>query len=196
MEHAESDLGSKEDPTAAADRGIPCQPEDGEQVHGRDGHLSDLSQSQSVEAELQGSHRAVPAAFVRGAFPESGLVHRHHLREAEPPPHVPDRDHRLVQPEDRGLEAVGHTEHQGRPGRCPGGGRNPRNSRHHQFRPGKSVYQRRIQGAAEGTPYPPKHGRQKTLGGQHHDRAVVPQPEDGEAICRRIRDGTRTESLH
>ena len=62
MEHAESDLGSKEDPAAAADRGIPCQPEDGEQVHGRDGYLPDLSQSEPVEAELQGSHRALSAS--------------------------------------------------------------------------------------------------------------------------------------
>ena len=196
MVYPVSNLGSKEDPADASDGGLPCQPEDGEKVHGRDGHLPDLPQGQPVEAEFQGSHRAVSAAEFRGALPESGLVHRHHLREAEPPAHVPDRDHRLVQPEDRGLEAVGHTVYQGRPGRRPGSGRNPWNPGDHQFRPGKPVYQRRVQGVAEGTPYPPKHGRQKTLGGQHHDRAVVPQPEDGEAICRRIRDGTGTESLH
>ena len=44
---------------------------------------------------------------------------------------------------------------------------------------GQSVYQRRVQAFSPGTPHPSEHGREVPLGGQHHDRTLVPQPENG-----------------
>ena len=43
-----------------------------------------------------------------------------------------------------------------------------------KLRPGMPVHQFRLQGLPEGERHPAEHGRQKPLGGQHPDRALVP----------------------
>lgn len=175
--------------------GLSRLPQDRAEAHGKDGHPRHLPEGQSFQAEFQRGHRAVSAAELQSGIPEPGLVDRHHLYPDEAQPHVPYGAHRLAQPEDRRDVPVRHARHGLCHSCCEGSRDDTRPAGHSELRPGKPVHQRRVQATSPRPAHPPEHGWQAPLGGQHHDRALVPQLEGGTAVPQRIRIAARAAPI-
>ena len=124
-----------------------------------------LSENQPVQAESEGGHHALSAKELRSYPTQSGLVYRYHLYRHASWTYVFNRNHRLVQPENRRALSLGYARHGIRDDPCPCCRGDLWDTSNHQLRPRLPVHQQGIQGAVAQSGHPAKHGRQEPMGG-------------------------------